>query len=128
MVTSLLEMGSNGHYPDSNGIRFGLVSQNFTVYPIHLIEFELLVGGDPDESDCDYGIEVLDQYGNWLDCPDAHITQKDGGSISGVVEGCAIRLNADNGSSPGTGTDTPRYHLNARKLNLVSIGHLAVQE
>jgi hypothetical protein len=109
-------MSSDANYPSDSGL--GLAGSSFlggfNMVP-HLVAWT--VAGAPDDSDCDYQLEVLVRdadVASWVEVKGANLTNV--GQRVDTVVGEAVRVVADNGSSPGTDDDTPRLTLNAYPL------------
>lgn len=125
MAVEFENMGSDTYFPHSNGIKLGLSSTIATSNkPPVLAEVDLLIGGTPGTG-ADYQVEVQNENGDWIEAKDL-VLSGDGaaatGQVSTTVEGFAVRLNAVNGSGPGSGSSTPRYFLGTRPLNLINSG------
>lgn len=112
-MPTLNKMTSDGNYPSNDGIRVGLQSVVSTAFrPTALIDIDLAIAGTIGGGSPSYQIQVLDRDGNWRNASGLSLTAA--GVVSGTVEGCSVRLVAANGTSPGTGANAPRYHLNTR--------------
>lgn len=124
-MAELANMGSDANYPSNAGIRMGLASTvNTSLKPVLLQAVQLMVGGTPGTG-ADYQVQVETLNGNWVDCPDLVLSGNGAaatGVVCGLVEGCSVRLNAVNGTSAGTGANTPRYHLGVTPLHRNSRG------
>jgi hypothetical protein len=119
MSINLPLMATNTTYP-TGGVRMGLNSPKQTsVYPCSLLDIDLLVGGTPGTSPV-YQVEVMTRNGNWVPAKGLLLTAA--GQISGQAYGCAARLNANNGTTPGTGNNTPRYFLGVTSRHRTSYG------
>ncbi len=113
-------MASNGNYPDNNGVSVGQTSTIQTGFKtLQLHRVSILINGSPD-SNALYKVQVLTVLGNWVDST----IQVSGGPgyANGTVEGVAVRLAAANGTSPGTGNNTPGYEMEIEHLRTVATG------
>lgn len=123
MPNQLKLMASDANYPSNNGVRLGLNSEgNTSLYPIQQMYVNMLIGGTPGSSPS-YQLEVQTVNGDWVKQKDFLLTSA--GQVSGWVEGCAVRIAAANGSSPGTGANTPRYFLGVIPTQKASVRHSA---
>lgn len=105
-------MSSDANYPSDDGLGMAGSSMlsGFNMVP-HVVS--MTVAGTPGSSP-DYQLETLVRdadVASWVEVKDAVLT--DAGQWIGVVVGEAVRINADNGTTPGTGDNTPRATLNA---------------
>lgn len=114
-------MASDTYYPSSTGIVLGGPNTTLaTTYPICPMHINLAIAGTVGGGSPAYQIEIQDQNGVWGANPDLLLNAA--GVVSGYAVGHAVRLNAANGSAPGTGANTPRYALTTEVLNLRSTG------
>jgi len=110
---SYLQMATNTTYPTASGISVGFKSANTSMVENCLMKWSLVVGGTPGTSPS-YTIQVLNPLGNWVNTGTALSAT---GQSNGIAFGSAVRLNASNGTSPGTGNNTPKYRLDVEKLH-----------
>lgn len=108
-----------GSYPGVDGIRLGLKSlQQPNLYPVRPIRFSAglfgVLGTSPN-------LSVLVQLADasWVPTRYSLTTE---GVICGTVFGCAIRLDIDPGTTPGTGASQPRYFLQPEEIYLQAGG------
>lgn len=128
-MATLNKMSSDGYYPSSVGRHLGLVSAaeavrtNATFRQAILAKIDLAIAGTIGSGSPSYQVEAQDTYGNWAPAKGLVLTAT--GQVSGYAHGCAFRLNAANGTSPGTGANTPRYFLDIVPVRLVNTGEYA---
>ena len=111
----LNQMAADGSYPSSAGISVGMKSLNGTLVEDSFMRVSMMIGGTIGGGSPGYTVMVLDPNNNWTPAP--KLTLSAAGQVSGIVYGKAVRLDALNGTSPGTGNNTPRYRLDVNKLN-----------
>lgn len=114
-MTQYLPMASDGNYPSNEGIRVGqtsVVNPNFR--STHLARVSLSLVGTVGSGSPSYQVQVQSAAGDWVNVRNMVLTAP--GSVSAPVQGHAFRLVAVNGSSPGTGANTPQYHLAVEKI------------
>lgn len=119
---SLAQMASDANYPSNTGIT---VSQSSTLFssfanPV-FCDVDLLVAGTPGTGSPSYQVQVqLTAGGSWFNLPQAVLTGA--GHVHTRAFGVAFRLAAANGTTPGTGANTPRFHLGVRPLKVRYLG------
>lgn len=115
-------MATDTYYPSSNGIPLAGASMldGFNMVP-H--DISLSVSKTPGSS-ATYALEVLMKDTNistWVPVKNGSITGSGATATGNIIVrnviGLAVRLNAANGGSPGTSTNTPQYALNAYPSN-----------
>ncbi len=122
-------MATDTYYPSSAGRHLGLVSAaealrtSSTFRQAILAKIDLAVAGTVGSGSPSYQVEAQDTYGNWLAVKGLLLSAK--GQVSGYAHGCAFRLNANNGTSPGTGANTPRYFMDVVPMRLLNTGEYA---
>lgn len=120
-MAEYLNMASDANYPSDAGYQMTFLSGNDANFIApSLLHATVCIAGDPDETDAAYIGQVKTGRGNWV--PVAGMTRDDVGVMSGFCEGQAFRLNADNGTSPGTTTSTPRTQIEVHKLQTPNDG------
>jgi hypothetical protein len=113
-------MGSNGQYPSAAGFSMAQTSQtqaNFKTAPVMTI-FQT-VGGTLGTTPVIQG-QVKTLAGNWVNVP--ALKQTAVGMVVATVEGTDYRIDANLGTSPGSGANTPTYEFEAEHVNIVGNG------
>lgn len=114
---SLAQMASDGNYPSATGTSLSMSSvrdANFANQVFAMID--LIIAGTPGTGSPSYQVQVKEtSTDDWVNCP--NLLLNGAGSVSARSLGVAWRLVAANGTTPGTGANTPRYLMNIRTLN-----------
>lgn len=104
-------MATNANYPADAGVQIPGASQ-LTGFQLQRHIVAMSIGGTPGTSPS-YKIQTLNRdidVSAWIDVPNTTLTST--GQIVAEVVGEAVRVVANNGTSPGTGANTPYYTLN----------------
>lgn len=111
-------MSSDANYPSNSGIPLdGVQLLGKFSYPRRLVA--MTVEGTPGTS-ATYKAQALlrdddNSSGTWVDIKSASFTGNGAAATGNLVFeaiGEAVRINAVNGTSPGTGANVPKYSLN----------------
>lgn len=113
-------MSSDANYPSNSGLQLSGASflSGFDLQPYVV---SMTISKTPGSS-ASYKAQTLiedSDASTWVDVPNSTISGNGSaatGQKSFVVVGSAVRIVAVNGTSPGTGANTPQYSLNAYPL------------
>ncbi len=117
-------MGSSAQYPSATGVRLGLTSTKDANHKtLNLYKYNLAIKGTPGTA-AEYDVQVMTFNGDWIDIPDSRLSGNGAaatGSVSGFALGYGVRLDATNGTSPGSGANTPNYELEVEAQRVIPV-------
>lgn len=120
------QMASDANYPSNTGVQIPGASQ-LTGFQLQRVVAVMTIAGTIGSGSPSYKMQTLNrdsQVSAWIDVPNTTLTAV--GQVTAEVVGEAVRVVAANGTSPGTGANTPRFTLNCYDIptgDPVSMGY-----
>ena len=111
------QMSTDGNYPSANGVSLAHSSSLLGAYQTGGASFVTYGVSGTLGGGASYKLQtqINDTYGSqWVDV--ANSTLSATGQLTAVVTGEAVRVVAANGTSPGTGNNTPTYFLESASV------------
>lgn len=122
MVTdfALSQMATDTNYPSATGLTLSMSSSLDSTFanPVFM-QADLFIGGTPGTT-ASYQVQIQRLKGGaWLNATNLLLSGNGSaatGHASARIRATAVRLVAVNGTTPGTGVNTPKYHLGLREI------------